>query len=72
MFLDEDKIGRSPKARESRAMFLIAMTALAACVVMVVGLMSPPAVAVDTIRTSSIEKAVPQVDPAQKVEPTQK
>ncbi|MFT4160441.1 hypothetical protein [Shinella sp.] len=72
MFLDEDKIGRSPKARESRAMFLIAMTALAACVVMVVGLMSPPAVAVDTIKTSSIEKAAPQVDPAQKVEPTQK
>ncbi|MGB3877740.1 hypothetical protein [Shinella zoogloeoides] len=72
MFLDEDKIGRSPKVRESRAMFLIAMTALAACVVMVVGLMSPPAVAVDTIKTSSIEKTAPDAVSPQKVDPTQK
>jgi hypothetical protein len=66
MFLDEDKIGRSPKARESRAMFLIAMTALAACVVMVISLMSPPAAAgLDMIKTSGIEKSVPQPDPTQ-------
>jgi hypothetical protein len=68
MFLDEEKAGSSPKARESRAMFLIAMTALAACVVMVVGLMSPPpaAVALDTINTSGIPAAASQVDPTQK------
>ena len=68
MFLDDDKAGGKPKARESRAMFLIAMTALAACVVMVVGLMAPaPApVGVDTINTSSIPAAAAQVDPAQK------
>lgn len=66
MFLDEDKVGRSPKARESRAMFLIAMTALAACVVMVISLMSPPATAgLDMIKTSGIEKSVPQPDPTQ-------
>jgi hypothetical protein len=66
MFLDEDKVGRSPKARESRAMFLIAMTALAACVVMVISLMSPPAAAgLDMIKTSGIEKSVPQPDPTQ-------
>ncbi|CAK7257076.1 MULTISPECIES: hypothetical protein [unclassified Shinella] len=66
MFLDEDKIGRKPKARESRAMFLIAMTALAACVAMVISLMSPPAVALDTIKTSGIEKTAPHVEPTQK------
>ena len=66
MFLDEDRIGRSPKARESRAMFLIAMTALAACVAMVVALMSPPAVALDTIKTSGIEKTAPETLPTQK------
>lgn len=66
MFLDDDKIGRSPKARESRAMFMIAMTALAACVAMVIGLMSPPAVALDTIKTSGIEKTAPATLPAQK------
>ena len=55
MFLDEDKIPAKRKARESRAMFLIAMTALAACVAMLVSLMSPPAVALDPINTSGIE-----------------
>lgn len=66
MFLDEDKVGRSPKARESRAMFLIAMTALAACVVMVISLMSPPAAAgLDMIKTSGIEKTVPEPGPTQ-------
>jgi len=58
MFLDDDKIGRKPKARESRALFLMAMMALAACVAMVVGLMSPPAIAVDTIQTSGIQQTV--------------
>ncbi|MCD1263378.1 hypothetical protein GR158_02220 [Shinella sp. AETb1-6] len=67
MFLDEDKPAKSPKLRESRAMFLIAMTALAACVLMVVSLMSPPAVALDTIKTSGIGNAASQqVQPAQK------
>ena len=66
MFLDEDKVGRSPKARESRAMFLIAMTALAACVAMVVGLMSPPAIAIDTIKTSGIHKTTFETLPTQK------
>ena len=66
MFLDEDKIGSKRKARESRAMFLIAMTALAACVVMVVSLMSPPAIALDTIKTSGIEKTTSQANPALK------
>ena len=66
MFLDEDKIGRSPKARESRAMFMIAMTALAACVAMVIGLMSPSAVALDTIKTSGIQKTVSETLPTQK------
>lgn len=55
MFLDEDKIPAKRKARESRAMFLIAMTALAACVAMLVSLMSPPAVALDHMKTSGIE-----------------
>ncbi len=59
MFLDEDKVGSKPKARESRALFLMAMMALAACVAMVIGLMSPPAVAVDTIQTSGIQPTVP-------------
>lgn len=66
MFLDEDKINRSPKARESRAMFMIAMTALAACVAMVIGLMSPPAVALDTIKTSGISKTASEAQPTQK------
>lgn len=66
MFLDEDKIGSKPKARESRALFLIAMTALGACVLMVVSLMSPPAVALDTITTSSISNATSQLEPTQK------
>lgn len=66
MFLDEDKVSKSPKARESRAMFLIAMTALAACVAMVIGLMSPPAVALDTIKTSGIERMAPETLPTQK------
>lgn len=66
MFLDEDKIGKPPKARESRAMFLIAMTALGACVAMVIGLMSPPAVALDTISTSGITPISSQVHPTQK------
>lgn len=66
MFLDEDKVGNKPKARESRAMFLIAMTALAACVVMVTSLMSPPAVALDTIKTSGIEKTASDGHPTQK------
>lgn len=66
MFLDEDKVGRKPKARESRAMFLIAMTALAACVAMVISLMSPPAVALDTIKTSGIEKTTSHSEPTQK------
>lgn len=66
MFLDEDKVGNKPKARESRAMFLIAMTALAACVVMVTSLMSPPAAALDTIKTSGIEKTTSDVLPTQK------
>ncbi|WLR91382.1 hypothetical protein [Shinella zoogloeoides] len=66
MFLDDDKIGSSPKARESRAMFLIAMTALAACVAMVISLMSPPAAAgIDMIKTSGIEKTTSQLDPTQ-------
>ena len=66
MFLDEDKVGKKPKARESRAMFLIAMTALAACLVMVVNLMSPPAVALDNIKTSGIQKTTPEITPTQK------
>jgi len=66
MFLDDDQIGRKPKARETRAMFLIAMTALAACVAMVISLMSPPAAALDTIKTSGIEKSAPRIDPTQK------
>jgi hypothetical protein len=66
MFLDEDKIGSKPKARESRALFLIAMTALGACALMVVSLMSPPAVALDTITTSSISNATSQLEPTQK------
>ncbi len=66
MFLDEDKTAGTPKARESRAMFLIAMTALAACVVMVVSLISPPAVAIDTIKTSGIPAAASQLAPTQK------
>ena len=66
MFLDDEKVGRSPKARESRALFLIAMTALAACVVMVVGLMSPPAIALDTIKTSGIQKTTSETLPTQK------
>jgi hypothetical protein len=66
MFLDEDKIGNKPKARESRAMFLIAMTALGACVLMVASLMSPPAVALDTINTSSISNSASQLEPTQK------
>ncbi len=67
MFLDDEKVGRSPKARESRALFLIAMTALAACVVMVVGLMSPPAIQLDTIKTSGIPAAAAaDLDPTQK------
>jgi hypothetical protein len=57
MFLDDDKVGSKPKARESRAMFLIAMTALAACVVMVISLMSPPAIGLDHMKTSGIAKA---------------
>ena len=47
-------------------MFLIAMTALAACVAMVISLMSPPAAALDTIKTSGIEKSAPRIDPTQK------
>jgi hypothetical protein len=66
MFLDDDKVGRKPKVRESRAMFLIAMTALAACVAMVISLMSPPAVALDTIKTSGIEKTATDLQPTQK------
>lgn len=66
MFLDEDKIGNKPKARESRAMFLIAMTALGACVLMVASLMSPPAVALDSISTSSISSSASQFEPTQK------
>ncbi|WP_411032892.1 hypothetical protein [Shinella sp. BYT-45] len=66
MFLDEDKTDGTPKARESRAMFLIAMTALAGCVAMVVSLVSPPAVAIDTIKTSGIEKSASQFEPTQK------
>lgn len=65
MFLDDDKVGSKPKAKESRAMFLIAMTALAACVAMVISLMSPPAVALDTMKTSSIG-ASSQIEPTQK------
>ena len=66
MFLDDEKVGRSPKARESRALFFIAMTALAACVVMVVGLMSP-AMELDTIKTSGIPAAAAaDLDPTQK------
>lgn len=66
MFLDDDKVGRKPKVSESRAMFLIAMTALAACVAMVISLMSPPAVALDTIKTSGIEKTATDLQPTQK------
>ena len=66
MFLDDDKVGRKPKVRESRAMFLIAMTALAACIAMVISLMSPPAVALDTIKTSGIEKTATDLQPTQK------
>nr|WP_298105055.1 hypothetical protein [uncultured Shinella sp.] len=68
MFLDDEKVGSKPKVRESRALFLIAMTALAACVVMVVGLMSPQpaAVGLDTINTSGIPAATSQLDPTQK------
>lgn len=66
MFLDEDKVGSKPKARESRALFLIAMTALAACIAMVINLMSPPAVALDSIKTSGIEKATTEIQPTQK------
>ena len=66
MFLDDEKVGTSPKARESRALFLIAMTALAACVVMVAGLMSPPAVELDTIRTSGISASAADLHPTQK------
>jgi hypothetical protein len=66
MFLDEDKIGSKPKARESRAMFMIAMTALVACVMMVVSLMSPPAAALDTMSTSGISKTTSQLEPTQK------
>ncbi|UDF28659.1 UNVERIFIED_ORG: hypothetical protein LHK14_14185 [Roseateles sp. XES5] len=64
MFLDDDTIGSKPKARETRAMFLIAMTALVACVAMVVSLMSPPAVEIDTIKTSGIERTTSQIDPS--------
>ncbi|HEV7248653.1 MAG TPA: hypothetical protein VGN93_16885 [Shinella sp.] len=70
MFLDEDKVGNKPKVREARAMFLIAMTALAACVAMVISLMSPPAVALDTIKTSGIEKTANDLQPVH--QPTQK
>jgi hypothetical protein len=56
MFWDDDKVGSKRKARESRAMFLIAMTALAGCVAMVISLMSPPAINIDMIKTSGIEK----------------
>ena len=68
MFLDEDKIGNKPKARESRAMFLIAMTALVACIAMVIGLMSPPSAAIglDAITTSGIPTTASQLDPTQK------
>lgn len=68
MFLDDEKAGGSPKARESRALFLIAMTALVACIVMVVGLMSPPpaAIGLDTITTSGIPAAASQLHPTQK------
>ncbi len=66
MFLDDDKIGKKPKARESRAMFLIAMTALGACIVMVISLMSPPAIALDTIKTSGIAKTTSEIVPTQK------
>lgn len=65
MFLDDDTIGRKPKARESRAMFLIAMTALVACVAMVVSLMSPPGAGIDTITTSGIERTTSQLGPTQ-------
>ncbi|WP_313522844.1 hypothetical protein [Shinella sp.] len=68
MFLDDEKVGNRPKARESRALFLIAMTALVACAIMVVGLMSPPTAApgLDAITTSGIPAAASQVDPTQK------
>lgn len=67
MFLDEDKVGTNKrKARESRAMFVIAMTALAACVAMVVSLLSPPAIALDHIKTSGIEAEQPHAAPTQK------
>lgn len=66
MFLDEDKVGSKPKARESRALFLIAMTALAACIAMVINLMSPPAVALDSIKTSGIAKTTTEIQPTQK------
>lgn len=66
MFLNDDTIGSKPKARESRAMFLIAMTALVACVAMVVSLMSPPAAAgIDTITTSGIERTTSEASPTQ-------
>lgn len=66
MFLDEDKITRKPKAREARALFLIAMTALIACIVMVVSLLSPPAIALDHIKTSGIEAPAADTQPAKK------
>ena len=66
MFLDDEKVGSRPKARESRALFLIAMTALVACAIMVVGLMSPPAIALDTIKTSGIQKTTSETLPTQK------
>ncbi len=56
MFLDDEDAGKKLKARESRAMFLIAMTALAACVVMVFSLMAPPAAGLDMINTSGISQ----------------
>jgi hypothetical protein len=66
MFLDDDNIPGKRKARESRAMFLIAMTALAACIAMVVSLTSPPAIMLDDIKTSGIEKPVLDTLPARK------
>lgn len=68
MFLDDEKVGSRPKARESRALFMIAMTALVACAVMVVGLMSPSTAAsgLDAITTSGIPTTASQIDPTQK------
>ncbi|MCF3642334.1 hypothetical protein LXM94_20390 [Rhizobium sp. TRM95111] len=40
MFLDDETTSKKQKARETRAVFYMAITALAACVVMVFGLMS--------------------------------